>query len=253
MRHRIWIATTVAAALMALAPITALAGTITPSLPSLVHGDADRSVSAEAMAQESGQSSSQSNHRSSSDLGLFDRIVSATATTDNASAIATADQISEIGEFSIIGEGITDTFGSIELGCAYGEGSTAFSHTFGVEADTLADVDFFALAFGDGADAMAEVALLADGQTIFSASAMSSDGVERFEAPSTMQILREAGVEYQLIALAEVAGQIDHGPDFFEADAEFQFSLNIVPEPGTLALIAPGLVVLAMRQRRKLR
>lgn len=243
-----WLATTLALALVALAPTTALAGTITPS-GGFLPGEAERSVDAEATTFEPGQSSSESNSRSSSDLGLFDRIVSAAAATDNTSAIANADQISEIGDFSIVGDGITDAFGSIELGCAFAEGSTAFNYSFGVDGDTLADVEFFALAFGDSADAMASVELRADGQTIFSASAMSSDGIERFEGPDITQIMLLAGVEYEIVALATVAGQLDNGADSFEADAEFQFALNIVPEPGTLALLGPGIVALGVRRR----
>lgn len=201
-----------------------------------------RSVFASVEATAPGQIGSETNGRSTEDFGLFDRFVDASNSIDGVPELfASANQDSLIAVDDLFGEG--DAFAITEIDSMPDSvgavGDSSFRLTFEVATELLVSVSLLATASSlDGGDAFAQARLLAGGADWL---VTESDGTTMLSEVVTLL----PGVSYELFANA-FADVLDASG---EASGSYGFQLTIIPEPGTLALVGPGLAVLGWRRR----
>jgi hypothetical protein len=215
-----------------------------PLVPAL----SERSVFAEAVAEDGPRTSSQSNGDGAEAFEPLDTAVSASAPADAAEAAAQSSQTSSLGDDRFDGAGAAQASASSAAadGLASAAADSFFLVSFESSASTPVLLQGLLSATGAG-DPFARFELEEElsGTPLFSFEALPGQSV-----PLSGMADLVAGTRYRLLAIASAAQDIIGSGGPAAGSASFQFSLIVVPEPSSLLLLGLGAALLARLRPR---
>jgi hypothetical protein len=217
----------------------------TPLVPALQ----ERSVFAEAAAEDGPRTSSQSNGDGAEAFEPLDTSVSAAAPADDAEASASSAQTSSLGDDRFDGSGMAAAAASSAAadGLAFSAADSFFLVEFADDGPVGTPFLLQGLLTASGSgDAFARLELeqVVGGQSLFSFEALPGQSV-----PISETFFVDFGVGLRLLAIASAAQDVlgSGGPS--TGSASFQFSLIVIPEPSSLLLVGLAVALLARARR----
>jgi hypothetical protein len=213
----------------------------------LVPSSSERSVFAEAAAEDGPRTSSQSNGDGAEAFEPLDTSVAAAAPADDAGASASSSQTSSLADDRFDGSGMASAAASSTAadGLAFSAADSFFLVVFESTASVPVVLQGLLSATGAG-DLFARFELEEElsGVPLFSFEALPGQSV-----PLSGMADLVAGTSYRLLAIASAAQDVlgIGGPS--DGSAAFQFSLVVVPEPSSLLLVGLAAALLARARR----